>query len=680
MYFKKLLLYLVAFTLNFSIKSDPERLLTVVLMVRDEANSMINTLAPFVESGVTSYLIYDTGSVDKTIEVTKDYFKSKNITDYHIIQETWMDFSRSRNRALDLAQEKFPNMHFMVMPDAEWYLHNGTDLLNFCRANKDNPNPVYLIHITSPTINFYHARLFKGNSKVRFEGAVHEVPNFCTNQRVPSQVHFELRMTQAGLEKSARRFHRDLRLLLNSFINEPTNPRTAFYLAQTYQCLGDLINACKYYEFRIKLNRPDEENYIATLRLAELHQERAKQDATITWHSVLQKYLETYTLRPHRIEPLIKIAEYYLEQGNNALAYLFAHPTIHVPYPEHDYLFVDQRYYNFTRYDIIGRAAWYVGEFEIGEQALRKALEVHPDSLQLHRNLSFYIKRKERLALNQQATTKIIKKTNLSPVINIKQAKPELVVVVTSYNNKDYWFSNIDSLVHQKDENGHEFENVEIIIIDDASIDGTGEFLDTYVKNNHLEYKVKIIRNKQRVGALANLYNTISQLPDHKIVLTVDGDDPLAHDKVFARIAKEYQNPNTWLTYGQYMYYPEGTIGVCKELPEEVKKNNNYRDSGVWITSQLRTFRAGLFKKIKREDLLYENKFYEMAWDLAMMYPMIEMAQGHIVFIPDVLYIYNHHNPISDHNKSRELQLKLTHHICAKQKYKPLQSLNLNQK
>jgi hypothetical protein len=42
----------------------------------------------------------------------------------------------------------------------------------------------------------------------------------------------------------------------------------------------------------------------------------------------------------------------------------------------------------------------------------------------------------------------------------------------------------------------------------------------------------------------------------------------------------------------------------------------------------------GLFKKIKKEDLLYEGEFVLMSWDIAMMFPMLEMeSKGHIAFI-----------------------------------------------
>src|SRR5258707_10172559 len=86
---------------------DP--LLVVVLMVKNEETVMRATLQPFVDGGVDSFFIFDTGSTDNTIEVTEQFFAEHGITQVYIAQEPFIDFATSRNRALDLAQEKFPN-------------------------------------------------------------------------------------------------------------------------------------------------------------------------------------------------------------------------------------------------------------------------------------------------------------------------------------------------------------------------------------------------------------------------------------------------------------------------------------------------------------------------------------------------------------------------------------------
>ena len=61
----------------------------------------------------------------------------------------------------------------------------------------------------------------------------------------------------------------------------------------------------------------------------------------------------------------------------------------------------------------------------------------------------------------------------------------------------------------------------------------------------------------------------------------------------------------------------------------------------------------------KRGNLKVDGEFLPMAWDFAMLYPMLEMAGGRFKYIPEVLYIYNVATPNNDYKVNRDLQLKL---------------------
>ncbi len=246
----------------------------------------------------------------------------------------------------------------------------------------------------------------------------------------------------------------------------------------------------------------------------------------------------------------------------------------------------------------------------------------------------------------------------------------EFVVIVPSYNNERYVYRNLDSIVHQK----LDFP-FEVIYINDCSTDRTGEFVDIYIKKNELASSITVIHNEKRVGSLANLHRVIHQCSDHKVIVVVDGDDWFSQDKVLKRLASEYQDSNVWMTYGQYIYYPEGEIGVCAPIPHYVTESNSFRKYD-WVTSHLKTFYAALFKCIRLDDLKYKGAFFPMANDVAMMLPMLEMAScGHIRFIPDVLYVYNHSNPLSNHNIDRSKQVQLAGVTVARKPYEPLDQL-----
>ncbi len=70
----------------------------------------------------------------------------------------------------------------------------------------------------------------------------------------------------------------------------------------------------------------------------------------------------------------------------------------------------------------------------------------------------------------------------------------------------------------------------------------------------------------------------------------------------------------------------------------------------------------------------YQDEFFVMTYDLAIMFPMIEMARTHHRFIPEVLVDYNNDNPLSDHRVGKGLQRKLDLIIRARSCYSELAS------
>lgn len=249
----------------------------------------------------------------------------------------------------------------------------------------------------------------------------------------------------------------------------------------------------------------------------------------------------------------------------------------------------------------------------------------------------------------------------------------KITVIIPSYNNEKWYRGNLDSILKQ------EYDNFEVIYINDCSTDNTQVLVEEYIKQSTNKHRIKLINNPSRKGALNNLYDAIHSCPDNEVIVTVDGDDMLSSAKVLDRIAQEYSDGITWLTYGQYVTYPGKLLGCCEDFPESVYKNNAFRACS-WRSSHLRTFYAGLFKHIKKEDLLYKNKFFPMAWDLAFMFPMLEMSsKGHFKYIKDILYVYNQNNPLNDFRVDNKQQLYLEHIIRSKKPYVPLDTLKFLQ-
>lgn len=241
------------------------------------------------------------------------------------------------------------------------------------------------------------------------------------------------------------------------------------------------------------------------------------------------------------------------------------------------------------------------------------------------------------------------------------------VFVVPSYNNANWYTKNLDSIFTQH------YENFRLIYIDDASTDGTGPLVQKYLEERGLTHKAIFIQNREHKGSLLNKYKGAWLCDPDEIIVDLDGDDWLYHENVLSYLNTIYNDEGVWVTYGQFVYFPCGTPGWAAQVPEEIIRTNAFRDY-PWVTTALRTFYAGLFQKIRKEDFLIHGEFYPMAGDLAFMFPIVEMAGTHSRFIPETLYVYNVATMINDVVKNPEYQKRLGWSIRERTRYKPLQA------
>ena len=232
---------------------------------------------------------------------------------------------------------------------------------------------------------------------------------------------------------------------------------------------------------------------------------------------------------------------------------------------------------------------------------------------------------------------------------------PELpiVIITSSYNNAPWVLKYVDSIAMQ------EYDNFRVIYIDDCSQDTTVDMIEAYVAWHGLDTKFTLVKNKERKLKLENIYKVIHTCNDTDIILILDGDDWFAHEHVLSTINKKYQEEDSWFVYGQIQFFNDGQLGIGQPIPEEIKENLKFRNL-QWIFRHPITFYAWLFKLIRLKDLLtndvpeHQGKFYPICNDRAMIYPMLEMSQYHVGFIPDVAVIQNRFNPLSLQNAQNQ--------------------------
>lgn len=254
---------------------------------------------------------------------------------------------------------------------------------------------------------------------------------------------------------------------------------------------------------------------------------------------------------------------------------------------------------------------------------------------------------------------------SVSAIRRMPLPEKAMVVIIPSYNNARWYKQNLESIFNQR------YENYRVIYIDDCSKDGTADLVEAYVKEMGQEHRFELICNKERRGALANLYYAIHSCDDDAIVVTVDGDDWLAHQYVLRHLNNAYSTKDIWLTHGRLQETEGGYKNWCMPVPRKAIRNNEFRK--YRCPSHLRTFYAWLFKQIRTEDLMYKGEFFPMTWDQAMMFPMLEMAGERHLFMKEILYIYNTTTNINDNKVNPQLQRDLEAVIRAMPPYERIE-------
>ena len=214
------------------------------------------------------------------------------------------------------------------------------------------------------------------------------------------------------------------------------------------------------------------------------------------------------------------------------------------------------------------------------------------------------------------------------------------------------------------------YDNYRCFLVDDISTDNSVDIIQKEIKDND---KFTLIQNTDKKYALLNIHDTLeaADLNDEDIVVILDGDDWLAGPDVLSKLNDIYNSENCHMTYGSYVEYPSNVRGkFAKQIPDNIINENLFRES-EWMSSHLRTFKFKLWKKINKDDFVYSKteKFYKAAWDLAFVFPMLEMVGDKAKYVKDIMYVYNRQNPLNEDKINHPIQLSEEVEIRSKIKY-----------
>jgi glycosyltransferase involved in cell wall biosynthesis len=323
------------------------------MIVKNECMRILRALES-ARPYISTFAIFDTGSTDGTDEIIREWGEKNGIPGI-VAHGTFIDFSQARNQALELARSwhknptaDVPPFSYILLMDADMELVvEGKHMI------VDGAGEMYEMIQKAGAVSYHNPRLLSVHSTATYIGVTHEFLNV-PPAGVVSGAHFR---DHADGSNRVEKYDRDVKLLLKDLETDPHNPRSWFYLGNSYRDGNKPEDAIDAYLMRLSIGGWDEEDFITRCNIACCYKDLNNQAEFIHWA------LLAYEHRPTRAESLYDLAHYFREKGRNELAAVFAEMGINIPKPN-DKLFVNDYVYDHGFREELSIAGWYTDRRE----------------------------------------------------------------------------------------------------------------------------------------------------------------------------------------------------------------------------------------------------------------------------------------------------------------------------
>ena len=331
----------------------------VLNMIVKNESKVITSLLESVKSIIDYWVIVDTGSTDNTKEVIQDFFDKAGIPG-EIHDRTWVNFGHNRTEGLKLAS---PKGDYLLCVDADMIVvNNGFDKSKLVFD-------AYQITQKNQSFQYNNLRLLKTSKKWQSIGVTHEY--YECGEQYSYEFLNTLFINDVGNGGcKADKFERDIKMLRKGLIDEPENSRYMFYLAQSYKDIQDYEKAIEWYEKRVKAGGWEEEKWYATYQIMMCKIKMKK-----SYSEVLAACLESYSLRPTRIEPIVEFMIYCRENNfPQTISYNLGLSALDLKIPALDQLFIQTDHYEWRLLDEMSIICYYNENHELGVKIISKLL------------------------------------------------------------------------------------------------------------------------------------------------------------------------------------------------------------------------------------------------------------------------------------------------------------------
>ena len=192
------------------------------------------------------------------------------------------------------------------------------------------------------TLEYYNIRLMKINHDWKCIGATHEYwSNWSSGSdigKISKDVIYINDVNDGGCKSD--KFERDIALLIGELKENPVNPRTNFYLGQSYKDTGKYKEAIHFYKKRIQIGGWYEEVWYSYYMIAKCYRNLEE------WGEMESWAMKGYTFYPKRAENIYLLVEHFRTKGEHYKAYHHLQIGKQIAFPADDVLFIEHPVYN----------------------------------------------------------------------------------------------------------------------------------------------------------------------------------------------------------------------------------------------------------------------------------------------------------------------------------------------
>jgi len=368
---------------------DTKQTVALCMIVKDESDVILRAFSS-VSSLVDVYYICDTGSSDGTQEIILNYFKDNKLEGY-VFERPWVNFGYNRTECFKLAKGKADYLMTLDADEVIAPLNDGR-----VAWEEDLPSLPYMeedmafILTRYAGLDYQRATFFKGTLSWEWVGVCHE---YCrsdenkTSRYLPTMCNIP--RGDGARSKRGNKYKRDALLFEADLIEDPTNSRSWFYLAQSYADAKDYDRALAAVNKGLEVTTWDEEKYMLLLRKG-----RYKIELGCSMEEVVSDLLIAYQCRPTRAEPLHDIQSYYRKKELYHISLVYGERALGIPYPATDSLFIERDVYDWKVKDDLSIAYYYTGEYEkalaLGKELVESGTLPPPNHDRIQENLLFF--------------------------------------------------------------------------------------------------------------------------------------------------------------------------------------------------------------------------------------------------------------------------------------------------